>query len=282
MGKIIITTDSSAYLPQEYAERYNISVIPLTLNWDGKTYRDGIDIGATEFYTRLSKSQTLPTTSQVTVQQYLDFFKPLLEAGHQVLHTGISTGISASMNSALIAKEELGNPQGLEIVDSKLVSTALSFLVLALARASEEGASMKDLLELVPVVYPKIGVYFTVDTLEYLHKGGRINTAKRFLGTALNIKPLLEIRDGKIEAVESVISRKKAITRMLELVEKRVGDSTPVRIGPFHALCEEECLALEARAVEILHPIEVIRSEVSPVVGAHVGPGTLSLAWMAG
>ena len=282
MDKVIIATDSSAYLPQEYVDRYNIPVLPLTLNWDGQSYRDGVDIRATEFYTRLLKSSTIPTTSQVTVQQFLDLFTPLLESGHKVIYTGISLGISATYNSAVIAKEQLGNPENLEIIESKLVSSALSFLVLALARASEEGASMKDLLELAPQVYPKIGVYFTVDTLEYLHKGGRINTAKRFMGTALNIKPMLEIRDGKIEAVESVISRKKAITRMLDLVVKQVGDRTPVRISPFHALCEGRCREMEARAIELLHPVEVIRSEVSPVVGAHVGPGTLSLAWMAG
>ncbi len=282
MRKVIIATDSSAYLPQEYADRYNIPVIPMTLNWDGQSYRDGIDIKATEFYTRLSKSQTLPTTSQITVQQFLDFFTPILEAGDKVLYSGISLGLSTSYNSAVIANEESGNPENIEIIESKLVASALSFLVLSLARASEDGASLKELLELVPVIYPKIGVYFTVDTLEYLHKGGRINTAKRFMGTALNVKPMLEIRDGKIEAVESVISRKKAITRMLELVQKRVGDSTPVRISPFHALCEDECLAMEERAIELLHPVEVIRSEVSPVIGAHVGPGTLSLAWIAG
>ena len=282
MRKVIIATDSSAYLPQEYADRYNIPVIPMTLNWDGQSYRDGIDIKATEFYTRLSKSQTLPTTSQITVQQFLDFFTPILEAGDKVLYSGISLGLSASYNSAVIAKEQLGNPENIEIIESKLVASALSFLVLSLARASEDGASLKELLELVPVIYPKIGVYFTVDTLEYLHKGGRINTDKRFMGTALNVKPMLEIRDGKIEAVESVISRKTAITRMLELVQKRVGDSTPVRISPFHAPCEDECLAMEERAIELLHPVEVIRSEVSPVIGAHVGPGTLSLAWIAG
>ena len=148
MGKVIIATDSSAYLPQEYADRYNIPVIPMTLNWDGQSYRDGIDIKATEFYTRLSKSQTLPTTSQITVQQFLDFFTPMLEAGDKVLYSGISLGLSASYNSAVIAKEQLGNPENIEIIESKLVASALSFLVLSLARASEDGASMKELLEL--------------------------------------------------------------------------------------------------------------------------------------
>jgi len=272
MEKVIIATDSSAYLPQEYADKYSIPIISLTLSWDGQSFRDGVDIKATEFYTRMLKSKTLPTTSQVTVQQFVDFFTPMLEAGQKVLYAGISEGISASYNSAILAKNELGNPKDLEIVETGLVSSALSFLVLSLARASEEGASLEELVEQVPVIQPKIGVYFTVDTLEYLHRGGRINTAARFMGTTLNLKPLLEIRGGKIEAVENVISRKKAITRMLELVKKRVGDATPVRISPFHALCEDECLAMEARAIELLHPVEVIRSEVSPVIGTHVGP----------
>ncbi len=135
MRKVIIATDSSAYLPQEYADRYNIPVIPMTLNWDGQSYRDGIDIKATEFYTRLSKSQTLPTTSQITVQQFPDFFTPMLEAGEKVLYSGISFGLSASYNSAVIAKEQLGNPENIEIIESKLVASALSFLVCSAWRA---------------------------------------------------------------------------------------------------------------------------------------------------
>jgi len=282
MNKVIIVTDSSAYLPQTIVDQYQIPILPLILTWQGKQYRDGVDITAKEFYTQLSQSKEMATTSQVTVGQFLDIFKPLLEAGNQVFYTGISTGISASFDSALMAKEELGNPKNLEVLDSQLVSMALGLMVIALARAAEEGASLQEIVELAKATYPKIGVYFTVNTLEYLYRGGRINTATRFLGSALNVKPLLEIRGGKIEAVESVISRKKAISRMIDLIEKRVNGKTPLRIAPFHALCEDECLALEATAIERLHPVEVFRSEVSPVIGAHVGPGTVSLAWMAG
>ncbi|MFZ3069572.1 MAG: DegV family protein [Anaerolineaceae bacterium] len=282
MGKISVVTDSCAYLPQSYVDQYNITVIPLSMHWDGKIYRDGVDIQAEEFYKRLSTSKTIPTTSQLSTAQFVEIFKPLLDAGHDVLYTGISTGISATFNSALQAKQELGNPSNLEVLDSKLVSMALSFLLLAICRAAEDGADLQECVHVAEESYPKIGVFFTVDTLDYLHKGGRINSAKRLLGSTLNVKPLLEIRDSKIELVESVISRKKAIARMLDLTEKRINGKTPVRIGPFHALCEEECLALEATAVERFQPVEVIRSEVSPVVGAHVGPGTLSIAWMAG
>jgi len=125
-------------------------------------------------------------------------------------------------------------------------------------------------------------VYFTVNSLEYLHRGGRINTAKRLLGSALDLKPIMEIRDGKIELVESVRSQKKALNRMIELIERDIDGRTPVRIGPFHALAFDEMVTMEEAAVERLHPVEIIRSEVSPVIGSHVGPGTVSMAYMVG
>jgi len=155
-------------------------------------------------------------------------------------------------------------------------------LVLEVARAAEAGADLAQCKALAEATLPKIGVFFTVDTLEYLHRGGRINSAKRLLGSALNLKPIMEIRDGKIELVESVISRKKAINRMLDLVEKGVNGRTPVRLAPFHALCVDDMEAMVKIAEERFHPLEVIRSEVSPVVGSHVGPGTLAIAYMAG
>ncbi|MGV8049075.1 MAG: DegV family protein [Anaerolineaceae bacterium] len=282
MGRISIITDSSAYLPQAYVDQYQITVIPLTLNWEGKSYADGVDISATDFYRKLKTSKTIPTTSQLSTGQFINVFKPLLDAGNDVFYAGISLGISATYNSAIQAKADLGNPPNLLVMDSQLVSMALSFLILEVAKAAETGATLEECKRVAEETFPKIGVFFTVDTLEYLHKGGRINTAKRLLGSTLNVKPLLEIRGGKIELVESVISRKKAISRMLDLVEKHIEGASPVRLAPFHALCEDECLEMEAAAVERFHPIEVIRSEVSPVVGAHVGPGTLSLAWMAG
>ncbi|MEA4931275.1 MAG: DegV family protein, partial [Anaerolineaceae bacterium] len=120
------------------------------------------------------------------------------------------------------------------------------------------------------------------DTLDYLHRGGRINSAKRLLGSALNLKPIMEIRDGKIELVESVISRKKALNRMVDLIEKGVDGRSPVRLGPFHALAFDDMVIMENMAKERLNPIEIIRSEVSPVIGSHVGPGTVSMAYMVG
>lgn len=281
MKKVAIITDSSAYLPQELVEELDIRVVPLTLHWDGESYRDGEDIRAEEFYLRLAQSNTIPTTSQTTVGEFERLFKELLDQDMAVFAILISSDISGTVESAFQAQKNFPDAP-LEVMDSRLVSMALGFMVISVARAARDGASLAECKALAEEVYPKIGVYFTVDTLKYLNKGGRINTAKRLVGSALNIKPLMEIREGKIELVESVRSRKKALRRMLDLVERDIAGREPVRISTFHALAEEDNQALMEEAVERFNPIETITTHVSPVIGAHTGPGTLSIAYMAG
>lgn len=282
MSNVKIVSDSSAYIPQEFIERYNLSILPLTVNWQGKSLYDGVDIQANDFYQQLASSKEMATTSQVTVGQFLEVFSKLLEEGKDVFYMGISKGLSATVDSALQAKKELGDPENLVVMDTRLVSMALTLMVLEVAKAAQNGASLQECQQIADDVYPRIGVYFTVNSLEYLHRGGRINTAKRLLGSALDLKPIMEIRDGKIELVESVRSQKKALNRMIELIERDIDGRTPVRIGPFHALAFDEMVSMEEAAVERLHPVEIIRSEVSPVIGSHVGPGTVSMAYMVG
>lgn len=280
MNKVAIVSDSSAYIPKELVKEHNLTIVPLTVNWLGKSYRDGVDIEANDFYTQMSESKEMATTSQVTTGTFLEVFKELLDEGKDILYLGISKGLSATVDSAIAAKKELGDPENLIVWNTNLVSMALTLMVLEVARAAEKGASLQGCFEVAQDAYPRIGVYFTVNNLEYLHRGGRINTAKRLLGSALDLKPIMMIRDGKIELVESVRSQKKALSRMVDLIEKDIAGRSPVRIGPFHALAYDEMIAMEKLAVEKLHPIEIIRSEVSPVIGSHVGPGTVSMAYI--
>ena len=281
MAPVIILTDSTAYLPGDLVASHPIRVLPLTLIWDGQPYKDGVDIKATEFYTRLAEAATLPTTSQVTVGEFEAEFQALVDSGYDVLVMGISKGISASYQSALAAAKRFPASR-VQVVDTQLVSMALSFQVLAAARAAQGGASLEECTQVALKAYEQIGVYFTVDTLKYLAAGGRINSAKRLLGTALNLKPILEIRAGKIELVTSVRTSQKALAKMVDLVEEGIGGRQPVRISVFHALAEEKALELMETCRARFSPIELILSEVSPVVGAHVGPGTLSIAYQAG
>lgn len=281
MNKVTIVTDSSANLPKETIADLPVEVVPLTLTWDGVTYRDGVDIFPDEFYARLRTSSTLPVTSQTNVATYSQMFTKLLGEGSSVLVLPISSGISGSVFSAIQAKEEFpGAP--IEILDTQLVSMALSFQVLTAARAANEGASLEECKALAEEAYKHIGVYFVVDTLKYLHAGGRIGGAKRFFGTALNIKPILMIDKGKIDAVKSVVSKRKAIDAMIDLVEEGINGRTPVRISVFHAGVHDVAVEIMERANKRFNPVESILSHVSPVIGSHVGPGTVSIAYMAG
>lgn len=281
MSTVTVLTDSSAYLPKELVAKYPIRVVPLTLNWEGETYRDGIDIKANEFYQRLSKSKTLPTTSQVSTGEMLTNVNELLSTGQDVLILPISSGISSTYQSALGVMSEFPSKR-VDLLDTKLVSMALGFQVLTAARLAASGASLAECKKAAMDAYDHIGVYFIVDSLKYLAAGGRINTAKRLLGTALNIKPILAILDGKIELVSSVRTRRKALDAMLDLVEKGIGGRSPVRISVFHAMAEELASELMVTVKARFSPIELILAEVSPVVGAHVGPGTIAIAYQAG
>lgn len=281
MNKVTIVTDSTANLPKETIADLPVEVVPLTLTWDGVTYRDGVDIFPDEFYARLRTSSTMPVTSQTNVATYSEMFTKLLGQGSSVLVLPISSGISGSVFSAIQAKEEFpGAP--IEILDTQLVSMALSFQVLTAARAAKAGASLEECKALAEEAYKHIGVYFVVDTLKYLHAGGRIGGAKRFFGTALNIKPILMISKGKIDAVKSVISKRKAIDAMIDLVEEGINGRTPVRISVFHAGAHDVAVEIMERTTKRFNPVESILSHVSPTVGSHVGPGTVSIAYMAG
>ncbi len=281
MTKVSIITDSSAYLPQTLVDQYQIHVVPLNVNWQGKTYRDGVDIKAKEFYSKLAESNDIPTTSQTNVFTYEQLYKELLDQGKEVLVMPISVGLSASMQSALEAKKRFPDAP-IEVIDTRLVSMALSFQVLTVARALEDGADLATCKAIAAEAYKKIGVYFTVETLKYLYKGGRIGGAKHLFGTALKIKPILTIREGKIDLVESVVTHRKALARMVDLVERDIDGRKPVRISVFHAGVLDAALALQEETNQRFNPIENILSEVSPVIGSHTGPGTLSIAYMAG
>jgi DegV family protein with EDD domain len=281
MNPVMIVTDSTTNLPPELLASYPIRVVPLTLLWDGQIYRDGVDIQAGEFYTRLLKSNSLPSTSQVSAGEFESILAELLGEGYDVLLLPVSSGISSTYQTAAAVVKNLPADR-VALLDTQLVAMALSFQVLAAARASAGGANLAECTRIAKQAYEHIGVYFTVDTLKYLAAGGRINSAKRLLGSALNIKPILEIRDGKIELVSSVISRRKAIESMLRLVEVGIAGRSPVRISVFHALAREAAEELMEVVQERFSPVECILAEVSPVIGAHTGPGTLSIAYQAG
>ncbi|MFO3797417.1 MAG: DegV family protein [Anaerolineales bacterium] len=283
MGKVAVVTDSTAYLPPDLVQKYGIAVTPQILIWGDETFRDGVDIQPEEFYQRLKTAKVMPTTSQVPVVTMQNTFQNLIESGHEVLGIFISSKLSGTIQSALQAKESMGAAgEKVVIVDSLTTAMAMGFIALAAARAAQDGASLGECQQVAEKAREHVGVYFVVDTLEFLHRGGRIGGAQRFLGTALNMKPVLSLRDGRVEAVERIRTKGKAIERVLELVAEEVRGRSPVRLATLHANAAEEAKQLLERASVMFQATESIFSEVSPVIGTHTGPGTVGLAYMAG
>ncbi len=282
MAKIALVTDSTGYIPQDLVEKYNITVVPLVLIWGKEIFEDGVTIMPTEFYARLKKATVMPTSSQATVGKFHEVFEKLLSQDYEILAMVISSKLSGTMNSAIQARESLPAGAPIHIVDSNSTAMAMGFQVLSVARAIEQGASMQDCLSLAEKAVQSTGVVFAVDTLEFLHRGGRIGGGSRFLGTALNIKPILELRDGKVEALERVRTRKKSLARLIELVEEKADGKRPLRLATLHANAPEEARELLAQASTQLGASESIFAEVSPVIGTHAGPGVVGLAYMFG
>ncbi len=283
MSKVAIVTDSTSYIPKDYVTKYNLTIVPQVLIWNGDTYEDGVEILPDEFYRRLKTAKVMPTTSQVSITNMQKSFTSLLEQGYDVLGMFISSKLSGTMQSAHQGREALGSgKEKVEIVDSLTTSMALGFQVLAVARAAAEGASLADCKALAIKAQAFTGVYFFVDTLEFLHRGGRIGGAQRLLGTALNMKPILALQDGKVEAMERVRTKKKALDRLVEVVAEQCAGKSPVRLASLHANSAEDAQEALARASKLTNAVETVFTDISPVVGTHTGPGTVGLAYMAG
>jgi len=281
MSKIAIITDSTAYIPSDLLRKYNIHVVPQVLIWGNETFNDGIDIKPNDFYARLEKSKIMPSTAQVTPQSFSHIFKQLLEQGNEIAAILLPPSLSGTVASAQQACEDFPDAP-IAIIESNSTSMAMGLQVLAAARLAENGANLEEVKEIVNNAREQTGVVFAVNTLEFLHRGGRIGGASRYLGTALNIKPILEITGGKVQAIERVRTRKKSLLRLVELVEERVKDKHPVRLAVLHARAEEDARELQKFAESRIETEESIFSEVSPVIGTHAGPGTVGLAYMYG
>jgi DegV family protein with EDD domain len=281
MSPVAVVTDSTTYIPDEILTDLPITVAPQILIWGDQTYRDGVDIQPEEFYTRIKKTTVMPTTSQVTIASFNEIFDRLLDQGYDILALLVSNKLSGTIDSAIQAREMLSS-NGIEIVDSYTTAMAEGYQVLTVARAAKEGASLAECVALAEKARNHTGVVFAVDTLEFLHRGGRIGGGSRFLATALNIKPILEVTGGAVEGIERVRTRKKSLERVVEIIEDRIAGRTPVRLATLHANALDDAREILEMASDRLKPVESVFAEVSPVVGNHAGPGTVGLAFMAG
>ena len=278
MSPIGVITDSTAYLPQDVLAQYDIRVVPLRVHWDGETYRDGVDLTATEFYERLMRSKTLPTTSQPPMQEFLATYEEMAAQYDGIVAVLISSGISGTVASAQAAAREFDKVP-VAVVDSRCTSAGQGWAVLEAARLAVQGGSFEEVRDRAQWVVDHLHTFFVVDTLKYLHKGGRIGGASRYLGTALKIKPILYFNaEGKIDALEKVRTKRRALQRILDLAKERAGDQ-PVKVGVIHSYAPEAALAFKEQVERTLNVQESLLLELSPVLGTHVGPGTIGMGF---
>ena len=281
MKKVAILTDSTAYLPESYLKTEQISTVPLNVIWGEENFEDGISITPEVFYEKMKTTKKMPTTSQVSVGRMQQKFEELLGQGFDVLGIFISSGLSGTVQSALQAKELVEKGQErISIFDSQTTTMAMGFQVLAAARAASQGESLEECLRAAEQARSRTGVYFVVDTLEFLHRGGRIGSAQRFLGTALNMKPILYMNNSKIEALERVRTKGKALDRLVELVTEHCQGKGRVSLATPNANASDEAHSVLEKAAQRLDVDESMVTDLSPVIGTHVGPGTVALAYM--
>ena len=280
MKQIAVVTDSSAHIPGSALEGLHVPVIPVWLLWDEDRLRDGVDIDPAAFYHRLETSKTLPTSSQPSAGEFVAFYRQVAAHADTIVSVLVSSALSGTIASARAARAQLPELD-IRIVDSRCSSMGLGLVVLAAARAAAAGASADEVVAAAKEMRDRVHLLFVVDTLEFLHRGGRISGAKRVLGTVLQIKPILHFQEGAIVSLTQARTKRKAINLILDLAEERLGgramaEAAIVDINSPESGDDVAELVTARFAPPLLH-----RSEVSPVVGMHVGPGAIGLVFYA-
>ena len=272
-----VVTDSAADLPSDLAQRWNITVVPCYVIIGDQPYRDGVDISPDEFYHNLASNTQLPTTAQPSAADFQAAYQELLGLGHDIVSIHISGKLSGTLNSASQARAALGEDAAgrIEIIDSQLGSIPMGLAVLSAAQQAKTAESHQQLAERVRRDLPPIRVYFVLDTLTYLQKGGRIGKAQAFLGSVLNVKPILTIQDGEVYPVERVRNRQRSLRRLVELTQQLA----PVKeLAVIYSTEPEEAEALKSRLSTLLPSKDIVVARFGAALGTYVGPGGLGVA----
>jgi len=276
--KVAIVTDSVANLTPETIAEYNIYVIPQILNWEGQSLLDQIDISTAEFYERLPQAKDLPKTSQPSPGQFTEHFQKVAEGAESIVAVFVSSALSGTIQSAHLGAQAMGD-YPIEIVDSRSASLGLGLLAVAAARQAAAGHDYRAVAEYARSLVPRMRVMFVVDTLEYLHKGGRIGGAKRLVGSVLSIKPVLHIENGQIEPLASVRTKSKAIAHMIDVVLGEMKGKQHIHAGIIHAGAPQDAAYIREQVLAAVQPEELLLNELTPVLGANVGPGVVGMGY---
>ena len=271
-----IVTDSTADLPEETVKALGITVVPVYVRFGEEVLRDRVDISEDEFYNRLQHDPIHPNTTQPTPQDFVDVYQKLSADADGIVSIHLTTKLSGTYNSALMAKDTLETKCPIEVVDAETLSMALGLVVIAAATAAKAGKSLDEVVAAAKQAMPKMHLLFLLDTLEYLKKGGRIGKAKALLGSILNVKPMITVKDGELVPAGQVRTRAKGIDKLFEYV-KNAGDIQDLAV--VYNTTPDEAQNLAERIGSVFDREKIRMARLGPGLGVHGGPGAMVVAF---
>ncbi len=276
MVAVRIVTDSTADLSEEHVKDCGLTVIPLNVHFGDETYKDGVDLTPEQFMVKLKSTPAIPRTSQPSAGEFLEIYRRLAADGDEVVSIHISGRLSGTIASADAAR---GMAEGsVTVVDSLSASQGLAMCAMVAGRAAQAGRSKDDILALVQRLIPETYIIFSVDTLEYLQKNGRIGRAQALLGSLLNVKPILILdKDGVVAPYDKVRGKSRVIPRLVSAVKERIPAGSKVRIAAIHAQAEDAAQALLEETGKHYQVQEKWVAPIGPVIGCHTGPGAIGV-----
>lgn len=276
MNDLKLICDSLSDIPKSFIDKYDIEIVPLTVILEGEEYKDGVDISNDEFYSRLRKGNVYPKTSQATYAQFKEIFEKYTKQGQKVLYIAGSSVATGTYQSAIMAKNDIDGE--VYVYDSNMLCFGIGMMAIKAGELCKEGKSVEEIVLALDKMKDEIFVLFSVDTLEYLQKGGRISSTKAAIGSILNIKPILEIKDGLVSQISQVRGKKNVVSKIVELLKTHCGEDLSnqvVYLGYSDDLKEKEQLEKVTR--EQLNPKEIVFFQIGACIGTHAGPGVTGI-----
>lgn len=279
--KITLITDSTCDLHPKFLEEQGILFAPLKVLFKEKEYVDKVDLSNSEFYELMSASKELPTTSQVNPGEFYELFSKELEAGNKVLGVFLSSELSGTYNSAVVAKEML-ETDNIHLIDSRTTSFALGLLIIKINKMIEEGMSIESIHDAANKLIEQSQLYGMLDTLENLKKGGRLSAGKAVIGNMLKLKPIIEVKEGLVNVAEKARGSKKGISWMIEQLELAHPNKTIDEMAVAHANCHDKAAELTKLLNEKFQIGKIHEIEIGSVVGTHTGEGAVGITFFRG
>ena len=270
-----IVTDSGADLPEELVKELGITVVPIYVRFGDKVYRDRVDISEDEFYERLTHDPVHPNTTQPSPQDFADVYQKLVPEADGIVSIHITGKLSGTCNSALMAKDMLEGGCPVEVVDSEMLSMSLGLIVIAAAQMAKAGESMDKIVEAAKQAIPKTYLFFLLDTLEYLKRGGRIGKVKALLGSVLSVKPMLTMKGGELVPAGQVRTRSKGMDKLFDFAQNAADIQD---LAVVYNTTPDEAQALVERIGSVFDQEKIRMSRVGPGLGTHGGPGAMLVA----